>query len=303
MLVVACLSMIMLVASPALRATPGGVGSSEQEYDCGGSCHDNPSTATISIWAPTQRLSLGGSVEVTVNVTGGQAVDILGVMIVSDKSTVPASIPTVSGWVINSDPSGVTKFNYFETTTYSGGVSWTWSLSAPTTAGSYSLFARTMHGGGSAYATNTVSGVSFLVGNISTTGPTVIITAPAPGSTVKGVVTIEADVLSTVDLRYVRLTLNGLEIGNKTAAPYVFSVESTVFKDGTYTLNVTAVDVNGHAGSGSITLKFSNAAENSILIMWVWTMAAGTIAIIAWIGVLIVAVLLIRKKRIEGRLN
>lgn len=246
---------------------------------------------------------MGGDVDVTVNVSGGQAVDILGVMIVSEKSPVPASIPTVSGWVIKKDPSGSTDFNYHETTTYTGSVSWTWSLSAPTIAGEYSLFARTMHGGGAAYAVDTVAGVSFLVGNISTTGPTVIITSPATGSTLSGVVSVETDVLSTANLRYVTLTLNGMEIGNKTNSPFVFSVETSVFKDGSYKLNVTAVDVNGHAGSSEITVTISNAAQSSALIMWVWTMAAGTVAIIAWIGVLIVVVLLIRKKRIEGRLN
>jgi len=151
----------------ATNGYPGGVASSNQEYDCGGSCHTQSSTATITMWASTQTSTPGGAVDVIVNVSGGQAVSILGVMIVSVQSPVPASIPTVYGWVILSDPGGDT-FNYYEVTNYTGAVSMRWQLNAPTTNGSYSLYARAMHGDGSAYAADDPSGLAF---EVTTTPP------------------------------------------------------------------------------------------------------------------------------------
>jgi len=307
LLTIICLSIVIVTLAPSLLASPGGVtnggvNNSNQKYDCGGSCHNAPSTASITMWASTQQVAPGGPLDVIVNVSGGQAVDILGVMIVSIKSPVPASIPTVDGWVIRSDPGGHT-FNYYETTTYSGSASMRWQLNAPTTTGHYTLHARIMHGGGAEYAADSTAGVTFLVGNTSTTGPTVIVTAPATGSTVKGVVSVEATILDNASMRYVVLKLDGVEISNKTNGPFNWSLESTIYKDGEHTLNVTAVDVNGKVGYQQITITISNAALKSGLLAWVWTMAAGTVAILAWVGVLMVVALMIRKRHLEGGLK
>lgn len=301
LLIVACLSTVVVAVSPSFLATPGGVSSSPEVYDCGGgaSCHDNPSTATLTMWASKQQVEPGGEVTVLVNVTGGQAVNVLGTEIISARSRVPASIPTAAGWIIDSDPGG-TKFNYWETTMYSGLISLQWTLDAPTVPGQYTLYAMIFHGTGAAYSEEYAAGVTFLVGNITTTGPTVIITAPTTGSTVKGVVPIQATVLGSAPVKYAAIRINGMEIGNLSRAPFAWSLESTNFKDGTYTLNVTAVDVNGQAAYHQVTITISNAAGNSELITWVWTMAAGTVAILAWIGVLIVVALMIRKRHVEG---
>jgi hypothetical protein len=296
-----CLSIVTVTLAPSLLATPGGVASSNQLYDCGGSCHNKPSTASITMWASAHQVAPGGLVDVIVNVSGGQAVNILGVMIVSVASPVQASNPTApeNGWVIRSDPVGGT-FNYYENTTYSGSTSMRWQLDAPLVMGSYTLYARMMHGGGAAYAADYSAGVSFLVGTISTTGPTVLVTAPATGAEVKGVVPIETTVLGNASLRYVVLKLDGVEIANKTTGPFTWSLESTIYKDGVHTLNVTAVDVNGKVGYHEITITINNAGSSSGLLAWVWTMAAGTVAILAWIGVLMVVALMVRRRHVEG---
>ncbi len=288
-----------VVISPSLMATPGGVSSQNEEYDCGGSCHTQPSTATVTMWASAQHLALGADVDVVVNVSGGQAVDIMGVMIVSVTSPVPASIPTVNGWVIRSDPGG-TNFNYNEDTTYAGSLSMRWQLSAPSIAGTYSLFARIVHGGGAAYAEDYSAGVTFLVGNLSTTGPTVLITAPVNGTTVKGVVPVDATIIGSAPISYVSLKLDGVEIANKSSGPFTWSLESTIYKDGTHVVNVTAVDVNGKAGYHQTEITISNSELNNVLIQWVWTMAAGTVAILAWVGVLMVIALMIRRRHMRG---
>jgi len=264
----------------------------------------------MTMWASKSQVDPGGEVDVIVNVTGGQAVDVLGIMIVSERSPSDSSIPTVNGWVIQKDPTGSTNFNYVQTTTYSGSVSMKWSLLAPSITGFYTLYARTMHGGGEAFATDYDNpadkvpvSVSFLVGSINTAAPTVIISAPSNGTTLSGVVPLEVTLISAASIQYVSVRLNGAEIANKSAGPFTWSLESTVFKDGVYVLNVTARDVNGHLGYQQITVTISNASQTSVLITWIWTLAAGTIAILAWIGVLIVVALTIRKRHIDGRLR
>ena len=170
--IVLSVSILVLALVPLVTdGYPGGVSSSNQEYDCGGSCHTEPSTATITMWASNQTVAPGGAVDVIVNVSGGQAVSILGVMIVSVRSPVLTSIPTEEGWIIRSDPAGDT-FNYHEVANYTGSVSMRWQLNAPTTNGSYSLYARTMHGGGDTYAVDDTGGLTF---EVTTTPP-----APIP---------------------------------------------------------------------------------------------------------------------------
>ena len=302
LLTIICLSLVTVALTPSLLATPGGVSSSSQEYDCGGSCHTSPSTATITMWASTHQIAPGGALDVIVNVSGGQAVDILGVMIVSVKSPVPASIPAANGWVIRSDPGG-NSFNYYESTTYSGSVSLRWQMIAPSITGSYTLYARAMHGGGAAYSEDYSPGLAFLVGSINPSVPNVLMTAPVDGATVKGVVHVEATIIDNDSMKYVVLRLDGVEIANKSSGPFTWSLESTIYKDGVHTLNVTAVDVNGKVGYHQITMTIGNAALNNALFSWVWTMAAGTVAILAWVGVLMVVALVIRKRHIEGGLK
>ncbi len=302
-LTIICLSLVTVTLVPSLLASPGGVTIKNQEY-CGVSCHSQPSTASLTMWASAQQVAPGDPLEVIVNVSGGQAVGILGVMIVSVRSPVAASVPTANGWVITSDPGGTT-FNYYETATYSGSASMHWQLNAPTITGSYTLYARTMHGDGSgdAFSADYSAGVTFLVASISTAGPTVFVTAPATGSTVKGLVSVEATILDNASITYAVLKLDGVEIANKTTGPFTWSLESTIYKDGEHTLNVTAVDVNGKVGYHQITITIGNAALKSGLLPWIWTMAAGTVAILAWVGVLMVVALMIRKRHIEGGLK
>ena len=300
-LTIICLSLVTVTLVPSLLASPGGVTISNHEY-CGVSCHGEPSTASLTMWASTQQVAPGGPVDVIVNVSGGQAVDILGVMIVSVRSPGAASIPTANGWVITLDPGGDT-FNYYETATYSGSASMRWQLNAPTITGPYTLYARTMHGGGDAYSADYSAGVTFLVASISTAGPTVLVTAPVTGSTVKGVVPVEATILDNASMKYVVLKLDGVEVANKTIGPFTWSLESTIYKDGEHTLNVTAVDVNEKVGYYQITITISNTALKSGLLAWMWTMAAGTVAILAWVGVLIVVALMVRKRHLEGGLK
>ena len=295
--------MLTIAAAPTMTAYQGGVGSSTKEYDCGGSCHNKASTATISMTASNTTLTPGAAVTVTVTVTGGQAGNILGVMLVTKLSPVPESIPSAMGWTITSDPSSsTTRYNYHEVTNYAGSGTYSWTLTAPQTSDAYQLYARVMHGGGDqAFSTNDATGLSFIVGTSGTPiGPVVAIISPTAGETVDGVVSITASIPSSVPISYAVLRVDGIERDNKTASPFSWTIDTELLADGDHVINITAVDSDGHVGYKQISISVDNARANTLILNWVWTMAAGSIAIIALVSVLMVLALMIRRKVMRG---
>ena len=294
---------LTVAAAPVMTAYQGGVGSSTEEYDCGDSCHDKASTATVSMTASDTTLTLGQEVTVTVTVTGGQAGSILGVMIVSTLSPVPDSIPTAKGWTITSDPSGsATGYNYHEVSDYTGSGTYSWMLTAPQTSDAYQLYARVMHGGGDqAFSVDDATGISFIVGTSGTpTGPVVAIISPTSGDTVDGTITVSASIPSTIPISYAVLRIDGVERENKSAAPFSWTLDTELLADGEHVINITAVDTEGNVGYKQISFSIDNARANTLLLNWVWTMAAGSIAIIALVSVLMVLALMIRRKVMGG---
>ena len=295
---------VFVVLSPTIQAFQGGVQSGNEEY-CGSDCHKVQSSALMTMWASNLTPAAGSSVTVIVNVTGGTTSQILGVMLVSTLSAVPDSLPSAHGWAITSDPSGTTtKYNWYETTSYSGQASMQWTLNAPSTAGLYKLFARLLHGGADTFALDNKTGLPFAIGTSSQTGiPTVIVTSPTDGEEVSGSISVTANVDSEQSIQYVSLKMDGVEIGNKTNGPYFWDIDTATYLDGSHVINVTAADVDGDRGSNEIEVTVNNAEESTTLLGWVWTMASGSLAIVAAMSVLIVLVLMVRKKKVEGRLR
>ena len=299
-LVLISAAVLLVAMAPAFSARPNGVGSGTEQYDCGGSCHETAGSASLSMWASNITPAPGGPVKVLVNASGGQVSDqIFGIMIVSERSPVPSSVPSSDGWTITQDPSGTATHNYYESTTYSGSTTMQWLLTAPSTPGIYTLYARAMHGlNNVGYYEDYVAGVTFVVGNIGgATGiPVVVITSPQAEETVSGTVTVTAEVISNKTILYATLRLSGNIIGNSSSAPFTWIIDSDQYKDGGYALNVTVVDSEGQVGYKQETITISNAGTTHTLLGWVWTMAAGSIAILAWMGTLIVVALMIRRR-------
>lgn len=128
-----------------------GVGSGNQEYNCGGSCHTTASASVVTMTASKLDPLTNEQITVTVTVSGAEASNSpLGVFLVRSK-TPTNSQPSVDGWVVVSDPSGSTTFNYYEEASVTGGVTWTWTLRAPPNPGTYFLYAREHHGNGAEY--------------------------------------------------------------------------------------------------------------------------------------------------------
>jgi chitodextrinase len=82
-----------------------------------------------------------------------------------------------------------------------------------------------------------------------TTSPTASITAPAAGSTVSGVVTVEAAASDNVGVSRVDLHLDGTLHATDTAPPYAFAWDTEAVSNGTHSLVAVASDAAGNAGT------------------------------------------------------
>ncbi len=306
LLALALLVSITVVIAPSIGALIGGVGSGQEQYDCGSSCHVTPSSAVVTISASNLIVEKGGSVTVSVSVSGGNSGPILGVMLITKLDPVPASIPSAAGWTITADPSGSGTDNYYEITTYAGQVSLQWSLTAPQTEGVYSLFARVHHGGGGEpQFANTAVGLSFTVGAAVISEPPVVdIVSPLNWASVEGVVTVNASVESSTTIAYVLLQIDGIVVDNKSQMPFQWDVNTTEYSNGEHSLNVTAYDTNGMSGYEEISFIVNNPVTKKATANWIWMAAGGAAIILGLAGVMF----FIRKKRkgtgvVEPRLD
>jgi hypothetical protein len=314
LITIATAALIVVVLAPASGAFNGGVGTSDKEYGCGDNCHDDPSTCTIAMSATNTTPAPGDTVTVTVDVSGGQASgNELGVMIAS-ATTTTNSLPSDGGWTIISDPAG-TAYNYYEVDSYTGSLSASWDLSAPTELGIHMLFARVLHGGDGPCVADYSGGLMFTVtdytgggdggddNGTATTVPTIVITAPSNSATVKSDMTVNVNVIATVDDPVVSITLkiDGDVFGELTSAPYSWVVDTKSLTEGGHVLVVTAVDSTGDSVSKEIAVFVDNESEMVSMLEWIVTMGAGTVAIICIVGIMIVTALYIRKRVVDRR--
>jgi len=156
---------VILVAAGTGFGFSGGAGDANEEYDSGGSCHSTLGSGSITGTASTLSPTVGQSVTVSITVTANElsSLNKVGVFLVRALQ-ITNSQPSVDGWVIQSDPNGH-QFNYVEKIAAGVGspVDFTWTLKAPTTTGTYHLYARTHHGGGAEYYMDFTSGLTFTV--------------------------------------------------------------------------------------------------------------------------------------------
>ncbi len=288
------------VLSPTMTAFNNGIGDSNEQYGCSTDCHTVQSNSVITMSSSTTTPTPGGTVTVTVNVTGGEASGApLGVMIISALGT-SGSLPSEAGWTIVSDPTGSTNYNYHEINAYAGSLSWVWTLTAPTSEGLYTLYAREIHGNGETYSHDYSTGVAFVVGSLGAPGKiSLVITSPSANSEVSKAITIAASMVPSSDISYAILSIDGVQVDNKTEAPFSWTIDTNLYADGTHAINITATNSTGAHGYDEISVTINNAGEEEKILDWMWTMAAGTILILSIISMLIVTALLIRKTLLE----
>ena len=88
--------------------------------------------------------------------------------------------------------------------------------------------------------------------------PTVSITAPANGSTVKGIVTVQASASDNTDVTRVELLVNNVLKGTDTTAPYSFSWDTATAAEGSASVVAKAYDAGGNTGTASISVTVDN---------------------------------------------
>jgi hypothetical protein len=95
-----------------------------------------------------------------------------------------------------------------------------------------------------------------------TTPPTVSITAPANGATVKGMVTVTASASDNIAVVGVQFFGDGMPLGEDITAPYSISVDTTTTKDGPHTITAIARDAAGNFSNPSapVTVTVANNA-------------------------------------------
>ena len=90
--------------------------------------------------------------------------------------------------------------------------------------------------------------------------PSVSITSPTGGSTVKGLASIQVSASDNVGVARVDLKVNGGIVATDNSSPFVFSWDSTSVADGTVSFVAVAYDAAGNqASSSSVSIKVANA--------------------------------------------
>ena len=130
--------------------------------------------------------------------------------------------------------------------------------------GTHTLTATATDGAG-----NTASsvGVPFVVNNSSTAPPVVSVTEPVNGATVSGTVAVTASATSSIGVASVQFQLDGTNVGSPlTAAPYIYSWDTTKGSNGSHTLKAIAKDTLGTSTtSAGDTVTVSNAVAPPVV--------------------------------------
>lgn len=253
-------SVLAMVVLLALLAIPiegnGGISSGNRNSNCN-NCHSSDGSIGVGLSSPTTQVTPGQQVTVTVITTGtGSNCGRVGIIL----STPSGAQPSSAGWAVIRDPGQSTSFNNYVDMSGPSGGTYSWTLTAPTAPGTYSLTARAaLVKGGTEVYRDASSQLSFTVALTVVTPPSVSISSPANGALVKGDLVINAAVApGTNAVSYVQFMIDGAQVGNRSAAPYSFTLDTTAYPDVQHTIVATAVDSSGLSGSGQAVVTFNN---------------------------------------------
>jgi lysophospholipase L1-like esterase len=110
--------------------------------------------------------------------------------------------------------------------------------------------------------------------------PTVSITAPTAGATLKGSITLSATSSDNVGVTGVQFTIDGVNTGSSgTTSPYSISWNSAGATDGSHTIAAVASDAAGNTATSSVSVTVQNAAP---VISSIASSTTQTTATITW---------------------
>jgi hypothetical protein len=170
-------------------------------------------------------------------------------------------------WTASTDNVGVTAYDVYRGTTsgFTPSIANRVARLAATSytdtvaAGTYYYVVKAEDAAGNLSA---ASNQASAVVTTDTTAPTVSITAPAPGATVSGPVTVTANASDDVAVLGVQFKLDGNNLGTEdTSSPYSVSWDTTTATNGSHTLTAVARDAAPNTGtSGPVGVTVSNTA-------------------------------------------
>jgi hypothetical protein len=276
---------IVVIFSLSAVGNDGGRESSNEDYNCGDSCHKTESDSTISMTASNLTLSPGETVNVTVSVTGSEADDSdLGVFLTRSKEE-SNSKPSVDGWAIISDPSGTTSYNYYEESSVTGGVVWKWTLQAPTAEGTYTLYAREHHGNGARYFKDVPEGLSFTVasgGGQQNQLPTCDISDPSSGAKVGGTIMIAgtaSDPDGTVERVEIRIDDDEWLVLDGTN-PWSYEWNTTGLSDGTHTIFARSFDGTSYSLESRVKVTVGESSQIELEDIYLYLVILGILIVV-----------------------
>lgn len=89
--------------------------------------------------------------------------------------------------------------------------------------------------------------------------PNISFIAPAAGTSVSGVITVQVSATDNVAVNSVTLNLDGVAIGTDNASPFSFVLDSAIVPNGSHTFTATASDNSGNSSIASISVNVNNA--------------------------------------------
>jgi hypothetical protein len=199
----------------------------------------------------------GEQVTVAVTVTGGETLNKpLGAMILS-KLSGSRTMPSENGWTIVSDTFG-TAVNYNEVASYSGSTTFTWTLEAPSSPGTYTLYARMENSvDGIGYYKDYSAGLAFTVRSVNDGSAVVAIETPVNGSTLAGNVTVDT-LVDGDNITSTQLLVDGQLVSSSSGTPLSYIIDTNNLTDGTHKIEVIATSSDGKSVSKEVNFTVDN---------------------------------------------
>ena len=218
-------------------------------FDLGNGATAGPHQLTAKVFDGSGKTGLSAAIPVVVDLTPPS----VAITEPATGSAVKGVIPVVGAV---SDDTGISYLMLFVDGGLRGATAtppWSFSLdTAQIGGGAHTLQLKAIDS-----ASNSAASAVVTI-NVDVLPPTVAITSPAGGGTVRGLVDVTASASDANGVAAVELAVDGTLRETVTAAPYLFHLDTTTLADGLHSVAATAVDRAGNRQTDAISLRFDN---------------------------------------------
>lgn len=97
--------------------------------------------------------------------------------------------------------------------------------------------------------------------NVDSSAPTIAILRPSNGAMIEGQMTVEAQISSSSSISKATLLIDGSSVGDLTASPFLWTLDTVTYPDGQHNIMVTAIDAYSRSSSQQISVTFNNTGN------------------------------------------